>query len=1502
MALTPQEIAATQYFDEDAYVEAKAQMMYRNGKTGSVEDAKAQFLSKWTGDMIDHYLQYGAAENVNPSNNFDNSDYIQQVAVAEGLTYQEVKADLESQGMTPLAHFLDIGEAEGYTAPAVSEDEQVIVDPPVENMTFTLTADSDRGSDFEGGDGDDIYDAPIVQNAFAGGVSNSLSSAADLDGGAGTDTLNAVLVSEFVGATTGYNIDVQPTTTNIEDINIEALDYSYNGVVAPAARNTVTLDAKHMTDIVEIGSSYSDGDLIIENLTTLDSNGNIRLTKDMTITMDHTDNFNSDNDASDLTVYFDEDYLNVTTDTTGSSLTLKINNVLNIKEGNNPVENFNEINFSVGTTAVTVDVEGSTSYAEIRDKINAELTDMGLTNVSASLDAAENVYFSQLTTTDTNTYPANSFAGTFNPITITNTGSELLVKGLIELNQGQVDGDINNTWDPTQPTEITNPISINVELDKAGRDGEGGDLIIGGKDLDIDGDTDVDKNDGIQIFDVTVKGDEDRPSHLGIMASTNAELNTINIVSEDRTDDSYAALTVSGNLTGLDYDNTSDNSPFGADLTTFDADGFKGDLAIGTESPALNIDDFNAAGGGDVTLVHNTTVDGVFTVDTGAGKDSITTDIDMSDSAIHTYSNTINTGSNDDTVDLTYSNQTVTNFINTVQIDQININTGDGDDVVTIGSNDGIFSTANVDLGAGNDTVIISNDAATAKAQWVFNADAAGASYVGRGDVAHNVFQLKVAVEFEGVTTDFVKVSYDTTTYTTSATAINDAIKEAIVNDDEMSQLLRATDLRDNGLQVDSLVDRVFDADDLNVVFLAPKYQEFIDNAAGDSDSVLEQDDSALYQNDSAEIFAARETITAAEMANAHNAWFLNSSGVDGDITTNDVSNSVIGDIIYDGDTGQNETALYNSMFRAVDSDDVNSSSQSGEVNADPADDDNDNGANLLAGTVVDQNMNYDLANGYNKINTATGANNTEVSITEITGGAGNDLLVLNSNNTAASGFETIVLTEDFGTDTVLNFHTANATATEDVIDYSVFLDAAARDRAESADAKNNRVDQKVAFEFYNTVDNENANAVANNGATDDNEITGGALVVAGEGIIDHNTVITIELSDLFDELQTTGVGGETVANYSEITDAMISRALNVIIDDNDFQLADDDGNTAGLVTESGLAGGEVVFNVVYDRQIEESTVNSTEYVLGDDTDYHTMAVYSATIAHNGEVDADAAEANDLSLTNVEKQGVLDFGDLFSDLADLTDDSMLGTADQSAAADAELHSFVDYGDEEDTAPVVEAQTFSVDENSEAGTVVGTVIATDAEDDTLIYGLAGTTDFAINSETGEITVAADADLDYETTATYDLSVTVIEEADPTFFDTAVVTININDIDENLPTEVDLKNGDVLDADADNFQFNAELGATDIFSANIANFTGDDAINIDDAYLGAENLLFDTTGNTEINFAFGDMTDYTPSFTLNLTEVDATLVESVELAGTSDAALDILNVAWGTDWLI
>lgn len=99
------------------------------------------------------------------------------------------------------------------------------------------------------------------------------------------------------------------------------------------------------------------------------------------------------------------------------------------------------------------------------------------------------------------------------------------------------------------------------------------------------------------------------------------------------------------------------------------------------------------------------------------------------------------------------------------------------------------------------------------------------------------------------------------------------------------------------------------------------------------------------------------------------------------------------------------------------------------------------------------------------------------------------------------------------------------------------------------------------------------------------------------------------------------------------------------------------------------------------------------------------------------------------------------------------------------------------------APVVNDQSFSVDENSANGTAVGTVIASDPNGDALTYSItAGNTSgaFAIGAGTGAPTVANSPVLDFETAPVFSLTVRVADPAG--LSDTATVTVNLNDVDE------------------------------------------------------------------------------------------------------------------------
>ena len=105
-------------------------------------------------------------------------------------------------------------------------------------------------------------------------------------------------------------------------------------------------------------------------------------------------------------------------------------------------------------------------------------------------------------------------------------------------------------------------------------------------------------------------------------------------------------------------------------------------------------------------------------------------------------------------------------------------------------------------------------------------------------------------------------------------------------------------------------------------------------------------------------------------------------------------------------------------------------------------------------------------------------------------------------------------------------------------------------------------------------------------------------------------------------------------------------------------------------------------------------------------------------------------------------------------------------------------------------PVFSAPEFSddtasraVDEAAAGGTNVGdAVTATDADIDMLSYALGGAdaSSFDIGSATGQITVGADTDLDYETKSSYEVTVTATDPYQGA--DEITVTINVNNLDE------------------------------------------------------------------------------------------------------------------------
>ena len=110
--------------------------------------------------------------------------------------------------------------------------------------------------------------------------------------------------------------------------------------------------------------------------------------------------------------------------------------------------------------------------------------------------------------------------------------------------------------------------------------------------------------------------------------------------------------------------------------------------------------------------------------------------------------------------------------------------------------------------------------------------------------------------------------------------------------------------------------------------------------------------------------------------------------------------------------------------------------------------------------------------------------------------------------------------------------------------------------------------------------------------------------------------------------------------------------------------------------------------------------------------------------------------------------------------------------------------FVENGNE---PPVIDDQTFAIDENSPIGTVAAVVLATDPDaGQTLTYSIVSGNDagaFSIDERTGWITVVDRGPLNFEQTETFSLTVRAQDSGSPIMSCSGVVTIDLNDINES-----------------------------------------------------------------------------------------------------------------------
>lgn len=244
-------LAPNAFFNPAEYIRAKATAMFNDANNSylTIDAAAQDFVNLWGGNVYNHYLQYGEAEGVNPSNSFDVSGYyeaklaqLQAAGNTEITTVEQVKASLDAAGLTALEHFIAYGQDEGITAPAVPEGERVNVDTSVVGQTFSLTASVDT---LTGTKDDDTFNANVVANPATGVADvETLTSLDTIDGGAGNDTLNYTTV--------GGTALPAATISNVETINVVSDGAATADVSGSNITGITTLNAKATNGAVDL--------------------------------------------------------------------------------------------------------------------------------------------------------------------------------------------------------------------------------------------------------------------------------------------------------------------------------------------------------------------------------------------------------------------------------------------------------------------------------------------------------------------------------------------------------------------------------------------------------------------------------------------------------------------------------------------------------------------------------------------------------------------------------------------------------------------------------------------------------------------------------------------------------------------------------------------------------------------------------------------------------------------------------------------------------------------------------------------------------------------------------------------------------------------------------------------------------------------------------------------------------------------------------------------------
>lgn len=1029
-----EEIAPNADFNANEYYAAKAAQFYGVEPKAVTEFQIANVkqiitsngMNAWT-----HYQQFGSAEGVNPSNAFDADAYLaaKAVAMGDGWTAEKVAEAIKGNGMTVLEHYLQYagtGEnevAKGATYP-VPDDQKV--PSSVTSTTYDLTVGQDSLS---GTIGNDTFNAFIFDNQ------NTLQSGDRIDGGAGHDVLNADLGTSALFAAT-------PEIKNVEVIKFRAqanaADNGSNNVANDAAAR---IDAERIQagddGKLQLWSQDSRADLVIEDVRVNSNN--------VTIGMG-----NTDSGDVDMTVYFNDQYLKSEDATTTGTLSLQlIDTVGALTEAqgghadplyDNPYTGFK---FTLDGKEYTVDFKAynhntdeTPTYAELAAQIqaainaDATLSKLGLTvTLDGTFDAVVGIGDHKGTTVTGEKIVVTSSNGALSG------GTWLASNGLPE----------TNSTSATMSSDQVNScplIKTNVALDNVGQvqwddahaaclpdesvfGSQAGDLVIGG----------MGTRGGVERFDVTVE----RGSWLSSMSSTNNTLRMVTVKNGDTGNDGVDAGNGMGQL--FIGDTLQEGNAMTAwqdaprllstdgltDVKTFDASAMGGTVNIGAQITSASYDKYLKDVDG-VEDKNNSATNGDFSYKTGTGNDTVNMAVDGRVAGDNDFRLNIETNAGNDLVNFSFNGFTANQLANQMELNNVSIATGAGDDIVKFWGDGAV----KVDGGAGNDAIYVGQNGADHNAVWVMNSNAdhwaiysdpmkgvqslnndvlsTAASFAYTGATAGE--SLQVTVSFKGITVTANIGTMNAATGSFTAEQVNAAIISAINNDATLSKLLAATDGAGHSLLVESLIDGKMDAGDLTFNFAAVK----ADGTVGTNPTTTTLDTAYGAASNHFAVYG-QEVASASNISEGGSANEVQHLVLDGStaIAMGDTFSITIDGKVYTTEAlaGDGVDALVTALNVAKDSD---GATLSGVTIA-------KDGSNikLTWGDTTDHQNGTTLFKSGEHSGEATGTDIGTTSHNTVIGGEGNDVLVLGAG---ANNVDHVVLSGNFGNDTVMNFAT----------------------------------------------------------------------------------------------------------------------------------------------------------------------------------------------------------------------------------------------------------------------------------------------------------------------------------------------------------------------------------------------------------------------------------------------------------------------------------------------